>query len=148
MELLPKTRVELRVRLKVGRTALDEFMAEDEPKEQLPSPLLLAFAPLHRTAMGVACGVVLGGLLFLMTLFLVAKGGYPVGPTLALLGQFFFGYTVTFPGAFVGLLWGFMTGFLLGWGFAVVRNLVVWSWLLLIRSRAEMEQYGDFLDHM
>ncbi|MCL4523062.1 MAG: hypothetical protein M1453_09150 [Acidobacteria bacterium] len=148
MELLPKTRVELRVRVRLGRNALDEIMAEDQPKEQLPSPLLLAFAPMHRTAMGAAFGVVLGGLLFLMTMALVVKGGYPVGPTLSLLGQFFFGYTVTFPGAFVGLFWGWSVGFLLGWGFAVVRNLIVWSWLVLIRSRAEMEEYGDFLDHM
>jgi len=148
MELLPKTRVELRVRVRLGRTALKELMAEEESQDQLPSALLLAFAPMHRTAMGAAFGVVLGGLLFLMTMALVVKGGYPVGPTLSLLGQFFFGYTVTFLGAFVGLLWGLGVGFLLGWGFAVVRNLIVWSWLVLIRSRAEMDEYGDFLDHM
>jgi hypothetical protein len=148
MELLPKTRVELHVRVRLGRAALKELMTEEEPKDQLPSPLLLAFAPMHRTAMGAAFGVVLGGLLFLMTAALVIKGGYPVGPNLALLSQFFFGYTVTFPGAFVGLLWGCGVGFLLGWGFAVVRNLIVWSWLVLIRSRAEMDEYGDFLDHM
>lgn len=148
MELLPKTRVELRVRVQLGRTALEKIMAEDEPKDQLPNALLLAFAPMHRTAMGVAFGVVLGAMLFVMTMALVIKGGYPIGPNLSLLGQFFFGYTVTFFGAFVGLLWGFGVGYLLGWGFAVVRNLVVWSWLVLIRSRAEMEEYGDFLDHM
>ena len=148
MELLPRTRVELRVRVRLGRTELDKLMVEDESKEQLPSPLLLAFAPMHRTAMGVAFGVAFGGLLFVMTMALVIKGGYPVGPNLALLGQFLFGYTVTFFGAFVGLLWGFGVGFLLGWGFAVVRNLVIWSWLVVIRSRAEMDEYGDFLDHM
>jgi len=48
----------------------------------------------------------------------------------------------------VGLRWGFGAGFLLGWGFALLRNFVVWSWLILIRSRAEMEQYGDLLDHL
>ncbi len=148
MELLPRTRVELRVRVQLGRTALERIMAEDEPKEQLPSPLLLAFAPMHRTAMGVACGVVCGGLLFVMTMALLLKGGYPIGPNLALLGNYFFGYTVTIPGAFIGLLWGFGFGFLLGWGFAVARNLVVWAWLTLVRSRAEMDEYGDFLDHM
>ncbi len=148
MELLPKTRVELRVRVRLGRTALEKIMTEDESKDQLPNPLLLAFAPMHRTAMGVATGTVAGGLLFLMTMALVIKGGYPIGPNLGLLGQFLFGYTVTFSGAFVGLLWGFGVGFLLGWGFAVVRNFIVWSWLVLIRSRAEMDEYGDFLDHM
>jgi hypothetical protein len=133
--------------VRFGRHALDELMVE-EKQEELPSPLLLAFAPMHRMAMGVAGGVVCGGLLLVMTLALVIKGGYPVGPNLALLGQFFFGYTVTLPGAFVGLLWGFLTGFLLGYGFALVRNLAVWLWLVVIRSRAEMEQYGDFLDHL
>jgi len=136
------------VKVRLGRAALKELMTEEESQDQLPSALLLAFAPMHRTAMGAAFGVVLGGLLFLMTMALVVKGGYPVGPTLSLLGHFFFGYTVTFFGAFVGLLWGLGVGFLLGWGFAVVRNLIVWSWLVLIRSRAEMDEYGDFLDHM
>jgi hypothetical protein len=117
-------------------------------QEQLPRPLLQAFAPLHRMAMGLAWGVVLGALVFLMTVTLLLKGGDVVGPNLALLGQYFFGYSVTWPGAFVGLLWGFALGFVLGWGFAVVRNLVFWLWLVSIRSRAEMEQYGDFLDHM
>jgi hypothetical protein len=147
MELLPKTRVELRVEVRHGRAALEELMNEAR-EDELPSPLLLAFAPLHRVALGVACGAVLGGLIFLMTLALLIKGGYPVGPNLELLGQFFFGYHVTFSGAFIGLAWGFMAGFLLGWGFAFARNAAVWLWLTIVRSRAEMEQYGDFLDHM
>jgi hypothetical protein len=147
MELLPKTRVELHIRVRLGRQALEDIVA-DEAQEQLPSSILLAFAPIHRMAMGIAGGAVLGGFLFLLTMILVIKGGYPVGPRLALLGHFFFGYEVTFLGAFIGLLWGFVAGFMLGWGFAVVRNIAVWLWLTVIRSRAEMEQYGDFLDHM
>ena len=148
MELLPRTRVELHVRVRLGRIALEKLMAEDESKEQLPSPLLLAFAPMHRTAMGVAFGVVCGGLLFIMTAALLLKGGYPIGPNLSLLGQYFPGYSVTVLGAFIGLLWGFGVGFILGWGFAVARNAIVWAWLTLVRSRAEMDEYGDFLDHM
>ncbi len=120
-------------------------MAEDQ---QLPDQVLLAFAPLHRTALGIATGVLTGGGLFLMTMALVLKGGYPIGPTLNLLGQYFFGYRVSFAGAWIGLAYGFMTGFILGWGVAVIHNAVIWLWLLLVRSRAEMDQYGDFLDHM
>lgn len=116
--------------------------------EPLPAPVLLAFAPLHRLGMGVAGGVVFGGGLFLMTVVLLLQGGYPVGPTLGLLGHFFFGYTVTWPGALVGLAWGFFAGFLLGYAFALAHNLAVWLWLVAVKSRAEMEQYGDFLDHM
>lgn len=109
--------------------------------------LLRAFAPIHRTALGIAGGIVVGGLLFACTLVLAIRGGYPE-PNLGLLSQFFWGYSVTFSGAFVGFLWGFVVGFLMGWGFALVRNAVTWIWLTVIRSRAEMEQYSDFLDHL
>lgn len=119
-----------------------------EKQSELPRPLLQAFAPLHRVAMGVAWGVTLGGVIFLMTVILLLKGGDVVGPNLSLLGQFLFGFDVSWRGAFMGFLWGFVSGFILGWGFAFMRNLVFWIWLSLVRSRAEMEQFGDFLDHM
>ena len=122
-------------------------MAEAE-SPQVETGLLLAFAPLHRLALGVASGVVMGGLIFFATALLLVKGGYPVGPNLALLGEFMFGYEVTIRGAFIGLAWGFGIGFFLGWCFAVAHNVAIWVWLMVIRSRAEMDQYGDFLDHM
>ncbi len=120
----------------------------DQRQGELPEPVLLAFAPLHRLGMGMAVGTVCGGALFVMTMGLLIKGGYPVGPNLALLGNYFIGYSVTFTGAFVGLAWGFAAGFLFGYAFALLHNFLIWSWLALIRSRAEMDQYGDFLDHM
>ena len=110
-------------------------------------PLLRAFAPLHKTALGMACGVVLGGMICALTLASVIQGRYP-SPNLGLLGQFFWGYSISWRGVFSGLLWGWGLGFLLGWGFALVRNAVVWIWLMVIRSRAEMEEYSDFLDHL
>jgi len=113
----------------------------------LERPLLRAFAPLHKTALGMACGVVLGGLVFAVTAVSVIQGQYP-SPNLGLLGQFFWGYRISWRGAFIGLLWGWALGFVLGWGFALVRNVAVWIWLTVIRSRAEMEQYSDFLDHL
>ena len=109
-------------------------------------PLLRAFAPLHKTALGVACGVVLGGLVSIVTLATVILGPYP--SPIWLMSQFLWGYSISWVGVFVGLLWGFGLGFLLGWGFALTRNVVVWIWLTVIRSRAEMEQYSDFLDHL
>ena len=120
----------------------------DAETPQIEPELLLAFAPLHRLGLGVASGVVMGGLIFCATMFLLVKGGYPIGPNLALLGEFMYGYTVTPAGAFIGFAWGFGIGFFLGWGFAVAHNVAIWIWLIVIRSRAEMEQYGDFLDHM
>ena len=94
----------------------------------------------------MATGVVAGGLLATATLVL-AIGGKPT-PNFDLLGQFFYGYSVSWRGVLVGLLWGFGVGFVLGYGFALVRNAAVWIWLTVIRSRAEMDQYSDFLDRL
>jgi tetrahydromethanopterin S-methyltransferase subunit G len=115
--------------------------------KSVDGPLLRAFAPLHRSALGIACGVVVGGLLFMVTVISTLRGTFPA-PNLYLLAQFFWGYSVSWPGAFIGLLWGAVVGFVLGYGFALVRNAAVWLWLTVIRSRAEMEQYSDFLDHL
>jgi hypothetical protein len=109
--------------------------------------VLRAFAPLHRGALGIACGVVVGGLICSATLALLLHGGYP-NVKFYLLAQFFWGYSVSWPGAFVGFLWGWVVGFVLGYGFALVRNAAVWTWMTVIRSRAEMEHYSDFLDHL
>ncbi len=122
--------------------ALPEFDRIDDPG------LLRAFAPLHRVAMGIAWGVTAGGLLAVLTLVLLLRGTDEAHTAGGLLGQFLFGYSVSWPGVFIGLAWGFVVGFVLGYGFALVRNGMVWLWLTLIRSRAEMDQYSDFLDHM
>ena len=122
-------------------------MTARQVTQALPSPLLRAFAPLHKTALGVACGVVLGGSIFFISAALLIHGGQP-DFGIELLGQFFVGYSLTWTGAFIGLLWGLGAGFIFGWSFALLRNLVFWAWLLGIRSRADMEQYNDFLDHL
>jgi hypothetical protein len=122
-----------------------EMFSQDDETES--APLLLAFAPLHRLALGVASGVVVGTLLFAATLALLLRGGYPE-PNLNLLAQFLWGYSISWRGLWIGVLWGFGLGFGLGWGFALVRNAVSWIWLTVIRSRAEMEHYADFLDHL
>ncbi len=119
-----------------------------ETEEQLPSELLQAFAPLHRLAMGMAWAVVLGGLMTVISLVLLLRGTDDTRTFGGLLGQFLLGYSVSWTGILVGLLWGLGLGFVLGYGFALVRNAAVWLWLTVIRSRAEMDQYSDFLDHL
>jgi len=54
-----------------------------------------------------------------------AAGGTVVGPHLALLGQFFIGYDVTFRGSLIGLGWGAATGFVLGYAVSTLYNRVV-----------------------
>lgn len=79
---------------------------------------------------GLVAGLVLGLVIFAATNWLVLKGGPVVGPHLALLGQFFPGYRVTFTGSLVGLAYGFVTGFAAGYGVARVYN-----WLVDLRDR-------------
>jgi hypothetical protein len=69
---------------------------------------------LNARAWGIAFGLVLGGGLFLATLFLVIKGGPTVGQHLRLLSAFFPGYQVSALGAFIGFVYAFVLGYALG----------------------------------
>ena len=85
------------------------------------------FAKLDGVALGVATGVVVGAGLFCATGILLLKGdaGHNVGRNLGLLGQYFPGYRVSWPGAFIGLGEGFAAGYVFGWLFAAIRNFSV-----------------------
>jgi hypothetical protein len=76
-------------------------------------------------ARGVVTGTVVGLGIFLATNWLVIKGGPVVGPHLALLGQFFIGYSVTFAGSLIGLVYGFVLGFAVAYGAAWMYNWLV-----------------------
>ena len=118
------------------------------PSTDAASPSLpYATAPMHKRAFGVAVGTMAGVLLFLLTAFhVVAQPEHALD--LGLLGQYFYGYDVTWRGAFVGLGWGLISGFVAGWFVAFVRNVVVTISVFAVRTRAELEQTSDFLDHI
>lgn len=113
----------------------------------LPREAMLAFLPLHKRAMGVACGIVGGVLVFAVTAFaLIVLGGDDSG--IRLLGEYFYGYEVSWKGAFIGLFWGFVTCFVFGWFAAFMRNLVMAAAVFVARTREELRQTRDFLDHI
>ena len=122
-------------------------MTTPEAGDETTSTLVLAFAPIHKLAFGVAVGMVAGLLLFGVTLGHVAFDPRQ-GEYLALLGQYFYGYTVSPTGAFVGLWWGFVTGFVAGWFMAFVRNFAITVIIFAFRTKAELSQTHDFLDHI
>ena len=121
--------------------------AVDRHRVQPASSVLVAFAPVHKRALGVAVGMVVGLLVFTVTAFHVV-----VQPAAALdiglLSQYFYGYAVTWSGAFVGLFWGFVTGFVAGWFLAFVRNFVIAVTIFTLRAKAELARTSDFLDHI
>jgi hypothetical protein len=67
---------------------------------------------------------------------------------LGLLAHYFTGYSVSWPGAAIGAGWGFGVGFVAGWLIAFTRNLILAASLFLIRSRIELSETRDFLDHI
>lgn len=108
---------------------------------------MLVFAPLHKRALGTAIGAVVGLLIFGITVFHVVLQPEPA-IRLHLLGQYFWGYEVSWSGAFIGLFWGFVTGFVAGWFTAFVRNLVIATLLFVGRAREELRATRGFLDHI
>lgn len=125
----------------------ESFETANEQAEPVPRKLILAFAPLHKTALGIAFGSVCGILVFVGTaVVLLAPLARP--PNLGLLSQYLIGYSVSWKGAVIGLLWGGLLGFLVGWLIAFLRNLVLAFYLFLVKARAEVNQYRDFLDHI
>lgn len=109
--------------------------------------LALAFAPVHKSALGGAIGITLGAAVLLLTVFHLLARPDPA-PNLWLLAQYFYGYSVSWQGAVVGAFWAGVVGFVAGWLLAFVRNIATAAYLFMIRTRAELEQTRDFLDHI
>jgi hypothetical protein len=85
-----------------------------------------AVARIHAGVLALVCAVLGGGGLFLATVWLLIRGGSRVGEHLGLLSWYFYGYSVSWLGAFVGLFWGAVAGGVIGWIIGEVYNLVVW----------------------
>lgn len=84
-----------------------------------------AVVRLNAKLLGVVSGLIVGFGLFVATNVLVLKGGHPVGPHLALLGQFFPGYTVTFVGSLIGFFYAFIVGLVIGTVLGAVYNKII-----------------------
>jgi hypothetical protein len=84
---------------------------------------------LNATVQGIVTGLMIGVGIFVATNWLVLKGGAVVGPHLALLGQFFIGYRVTFAGSLIGAAYGFVCGIIVGGLVATLYN-----WLVSLRE--------------
>ena len=118
-----------------------------ETPATLPAEVRQAFLPLHKRALGMAIGTASGLFFFFVTAVSVLRPD-ATGPDLRLLDEYFYGYTVTWAGAFVALAWGFVVGFVAGWFSAFTRNFVIAASLWLSRTRNELEASRDFLDHI
>lgn len=69
--------------------------------------------------------VILGLTIFFATIWLVIKGGPDVGKHLQLLRHYLPGFTVTWGGSFLGLLYGMVIGGAVGWFIGFIYNRIV-----------------------
>ena len=125
--------------------SLEKSIRQDMNAE-LPSTASYLFAPIDKRAFGVALGVAaamsVAGITILDLLVPDPWKG------LALLNQYFAGYTVSWIGALIGAAWAFAVGFCAGWLLAFIRNLSLALSLFMVRSRADLDEASDFLDHI
>jgi len=119
---------------------------ETKPKLSVDDIIEKVFARLDPLALGVSVGTVFGIFIFLATSILLLKGGEVVGPRLLLLAQYFYGFEVSWTGAFIGFLDAGFLGFLLGSSIALLRNWGLSAYALLVHRRAQTERRKHILD--
>ena len=118
-----------------------------EVESELPRNELLLFAPVDKRAFGAAIGSAAAVAVIALTVAeILLEPAHTLNP--GLLSNFFKGYDITWPGAAIGGAWAFFCGFCAGWFTAFVRNLVLALSLFMLRSRAELSDTRDFLDHI
>ncbi len=98
-------------------------MANTIPSDE--NKLFSGILRLNAKMLGLILGVLLGLVIFIMTNWLVIKGGDPVGPHLGLLSQFFIGYRLSFPGSIIGFAYGFAVGSFSGTMVGWIYNRIV-----------------------
>jgi protoporphyrinogen oxidase len=106
-----------------------------------------SFSRIDTLAFASALGSVSGIVVFLATIWLVVKGGEIV-EYMDLLNQYFFGYTVSFHGAFISFGYCFLWGFLFGWLFAYLRNLVLAFIIYKVKKKTKLMLLRDFFDNI
>lgn len=125
---------------------LDDDVLSAVTDDSIRGSTALLFAPLDKRAFGAAIGLAAALLMAGITVLAIVET--PGWKGLDLLAHYFTGYSVSWPGAAVGALWAFAVGFVAGWLIAFARNLTLAVSLFLLRSKAELEESSDFLDHI
>ena len=109
------------------------------PTERDRELLSAVFAKADVPALAVSLGILCSLGLFLATAILLMQEvpqGYPVGPNLGTLSDYLPGYRITWPGALIGAVYGFLAGAVTGFFLAVYWNLTHYlaMGIILIKS--------------
>ena len=98
---------------------------EHTTRADLDREVRRAVARLKAGILGLVFGLIFGVGLFAMTAILLIENGPNTGYHLRLLANYFIGYAVTWKGAFIGFLWAFAVGAMIGWSIGTIYNRVV-----------------------
>lgn len=125
---------------------IEKSISDDVAADPIPRSASYLFAPVDKRAFGVALGAAGASAVAGVTILdlLAPTPWYGLG----LLNQYFAGYSISWTGAAIGAAWGFAVGFCAGWLLAFTRNLTLALSLFALRSRAELDEVSDFLDHI
>ena len=124
----------------------EERISTQEMERVVESALGQVFKKIESRAFGLSLGIITGLLLLSLTLIVVNNGWIDIANKLWLLGQYFPGYKVNPLGSLTGLFYGFIFGFIVGWGLAVLRNTIVLISMAIIYRRAELQLLRKILD--
>ncbi len=122
--------------------------AESQLDVQEDAAIEAAFARIDPIALGVAVGAVAGLGLFVASAVLLLKGGPVVGPNLSFVGQYLWGFNVTWSGAVLGLFEGALAGFSIGALAAALRNSALTDYAKFQRWRESREERRRLLDRV
>ena len=78
-------------------------------------------------AFSLACGIVWGFGILLLTWWIIANEGATGEPTL--IGRLYLGYTISIVGSFIGFAWAFVDGMIGGALFSWLYNLLSTSFM-------------------
>ena len=98
---------------------------EQTTRESHDREVRRAVARLKAGILGLVFGLIFGVGLFAMTAILLIENGPNTGYHLRLIGNYFIGYSVTWKGAFIGFLWAFAVGAIIGWSIGIIYNRIV-----------------------
>jgi len=102
------------------KTPIQTIMEQVEQEHLLEEALVR----LNARVLGLAVAGLFASAMGLSTLVLLLKGGPRMGDHMNLLGNFFPFYRVSWPGLFLGVIYGLITGYLVGYGISRVYNFV------------------------
>jgi len=105
-----------------------------------------AFSHYDEVALGGAFGITAMAVLTLSTALLLRGPNHSFVPMLSLLGNYLFGYEVSWPGLLVGIVEAGLAGFVLGWSVARLINLFTAILLRDLERRLAMLTVLDAVD--